>query len=186
MTKALNALSYICHQWNYGLFAYILKHMTLFYNRSIPSQSICVKQKLFFFFFHVASEHMKYFRKMPTHSHLVLTVKHFHKVSLGFWYKVISQKQKSISCHYNFLLVSLKEMIMKHSTLVGWPERRIIVILILWSIAWESEAWLCVLWGWTLNNRKCWQAAIKWLCFREMDVPSARLNWNDKPLRQRE
>lgn len=65
----------------------------------------------FFFFFHVASEHMKYFRKMPTHSHLVLTVKHFHKVSLGFWYKVISQKQKSISCHYNFLLVSLKEII---------------------------------------------------------------------------
>ena len=111
MTKALNALSYICHQWNYGLFAYILKHMTLFYNRSIPSQSICVKQKLFFFFFHVASEHMKYFRKMPTHSHLVLTVKHFHKVSLGFWYKVISHKQKSIYCHYNFLLVSLKEII---------------------------------------------------------------------------
>ena len=113
MTKALNALSYICHQWNYGLFAYILKHITLFYNRSIPSQSIWAnsKHKLCFFFFHVASENMKYFRKMPTYSHLVLTVKHFHKVSLGFWYKVISQKQKSISCHYNFLLVSLKEII---------------------------------------------------------------------------
>ena len=86
-----NALSYICHQWNYGLFAYILRHINLFYNRSIPSQSVWVKQKLllflFFFFFHVASEHVAFFmlcfRKTPANSCLIVTVKHSHKVSLG-------------------------------------------------------------------------------------------------------
>lgn len=58
------------------------------YNRNIPSKSKWMKQN----FFHMAFDHINYFRKMPTNSHPVLIVKHIHKDHLGFWDKVISQK----------------------------------------------------------------------------------------------
>lgn len=59
------------------------------YNKNIPVRSIRMKQNCFF---HVAFDHINYFRKMPTNSHPVLTVEHIHKDSPGLWDKVISQK----------------------------------------------------------------------------------------------